>query len=243
MQSAVIVGDFAGFGKLLVSLAERTALEPHMRNTTLLIDFDGTLCDSKPAIQAAFRAQFPDAGNGIEPAERLLSLIGAGHSIQNSLAEVGISQADIPGLVGQYRKRYAQYEHLAVLYPGVMPTLKELKRRGHRLLLLSNKGQSAVLRAMQHLQISVFFDAVLAEVPDLPSKPDAAVFSQRIAPLQADLQASECLMIGDTETDLQFAHNIGAKSAFAAYGYGDDARCKALGYAYHLESFTDLLSL
>lgn len=210
---------------------------------TFLIDFDGTLCDSRPAIMAAMNAHMQTNASQYFDPDQILGLIGAGYSIQESLAQCGVPIADIPNQVLEYRKLYKQFEHHAALYPEVISTLMVLKARGHRMLLLSNKGQAAIDKAIQHFQLQSYFQAAFAEQVALPSKPDAKVFSDRIAPLFPELLASQCVMVGDTQADLQFAKNIGAKAAFAAYGYGHEQGCNAVGYDYRLTCFADLLRI
>lgn len=208
-----------------------------------LIDFDGTLCDSRPAIVAAMNAHLQTNAPQFFDPDLLLALIGAGHSIQECLAQCGVPVSDIPRQVLEYRKLYKQFEHYAVLYPGVISTLAALQARGHRFLLLSNKGQAAIDKAIQRFQLQPYFEACLAEQTHLPNKPDAAVFSARIAPLFPELLPSQCVMVGDTRADLQFAKNIGAKAAYAAYGYGHEQDCHAVGFDYRLSCFAELLKI
>ncbi|PYS18774.1 MAG: HAD family hydrolase, partial [Acidobacteria bacterium] len=60
-------------------------------------------------------------------------------------------------------------------------------------------------------------------------KPSAALYDTCIAPEFPHIGRGEILVVGDTELDLRFAANIGARSCWAAFGYGDEEACKALG--------------
>jgi phosphoglycolate phosphatase len=210
---------------------------------TFLIDFDGTLCDTRPAINCALQELFQHACRSIPDGVDVLSLIGNGHTIQETLLILGVADHLIPEWVSAYRRLYTQHERMARLFDGVAETLAILQSKGHRLVLLSNKGRLAVDSAVQALDIGRYFDLILAEQPGQPGKPDPSVFRQRIAPVFPNLLPSECIMVGDTRTDLQFAKAIGSLACFAAYGYGQAQACQAIGYDFRLEQFADILAI
>jgi phosphoglycolate phosphatase len=81
-----------------------------------------------------------------------------------------------------------------------------------------------------------YFDLILAAAEGQACKPSALVFEQRVLPIFPDLTPSQCIMVGDTATDLQFAKNIGANACFASYGYGNVADCEAVGYSHQLST-------
>ncbi|WP_297801292.1 HAD family hydrolase [Arenimonas sp. GDDSR-1] len=210
---------------------------------TFILDFDGTLCDTRPVIRRALLELFKQAGRAIPDDLDLLSLIGNGHTIQETLQILGVSAQHVPQWISDYRHLYSRHEHLAGLFDGVADTLSTLHAQRDRLVLLSNKGHMAVERALLALDIGRYFDLILAEQPGQPGKPDPSVFSQRIAPAFSGLKPSGCIMVGDTRTDLAFAKAIGSRACFAAYGYGQEKDCRAVGYDFRLESFPDILTI
>ena len=210
---------------------------------TFILDFDGTLCDTRPAIRCSLLELFEQAGLALPGDIDLLSLIGNGDTIQETLRILGVATHHIPHWVTAYRHLYARNEHLAGLFDGVADTLSILQSRGDRLVLLSNKGRLAVEHALLALDIGRYFNLILAEQPGQPGKPDPSVFSQRIVPAFSGLMSSGCIMVGDTRTDLQFAKAIGSRACFAAYGYGQEQDCRAVGYDFRLESFPDILTI
>lgn len=42
------------------------------------------------------------------------------------------------------------------------------------------------------------------------------------------LSAGDVLVVGDTEADIRYARNIGARSVWCSYGYGEQERCREL---------------
>lgn len=210
---------------------------------TFILDFDGTLCDTRPVIRRSLLELFERSGLAIPGHIDLLSLIGNGHTIQETLQILGVTAHHLPQWVSAYRHLYTQHEHLAGLFDGVADTLSILQSQGDRLVLLSNKGRLAVEHALLALDIGQYFDLVLAEQSGQPGKPDPSVFAQRIVPAFSGLMPSACIMVGDTQTDLKFAKAIGSRACFAAYGYGQEQDCRAVGYDFRLECFSDILTI
>jgi imidazoleglycerol-phosphate dehydratase / histidinol-phosphatase len=111
--------------------------------------------------------------------------------------------------------------------PGVFAALTELRRRGFRLAMVTNQdglGTSSFPRAAfeesQQFIIEAFrsqgieFDAVFI-CPHLPAdgcdcrKPRIGLVKEFLRAAQVDLNASA--MIGDRDTDLEFARNLGVR--------------------------------
>lgn len=60
-----------------------------------------------------------------------------------------------------------------------------------------------------------------------PRKPDPGSWTMAIKPAfeqraeVVGLQAEDVLVVGDTEADIRYAWNIGARSVWCSYGYGE----------------------
>ena len=126
------------------------------------------------------------------------------------------------------------------LFPSAVDVLTQLGNKG-TLVLLSNKGLDAVMDSLNKFSIFNAFDLVLAEETGAPRKPEAAVFETRIRPEFPELTPKRCLVVGDTQADIQFGTNIGAPTAFAAYGYGDKDKCMAMAPTHVLATFAEVL--
>ena len=198
----------------------------------ILLDFDGTLVDTIPAIQLATRMCFAQAGLA-EPDEasvRAAIADGVGLGAALTALNPAIDQRAVPQWITSWRRFYNEggIGDMADLFPGAMETLEALKGAGVPLVAVSNKGQVALEKAVRRLQLAGYFCAVIGESPGLPGKPDPEAFALRISPVIPGITSDECLMVGDSEADLLFANNIGSDACYAAYGYGNRARCLAL---------------
>lgn len=112
------------------------------------------------------------------------------------------------------------------IYPDVMPTLASLKEKGYKLAVISN-WDSTLLEVLKNVQISRFFDAILASLPLGIEKPNPAIFNQAIQ--QTGVSPKEALHVGDSwEDDV-----LGARSAGMSYLYLDrqnppDSACRRI---------------
>lgn len=210
---------------------------------TLLLDFDGTICETAPAIRFSLETAFSELRVDLPDPRRIEPSIGSGLTLRETIQFLhpssNISPEEILELERRYREVYSsegcQYE---VLFSGAETTLEECARHA-RIILLSNKGLKAIEAAIDRFALGQYVSAVLAERPDIPWKPDARLFDevqQRVPGVLRD----RTLVVGDTETDLRFARNAGLSSCWAVYGYGHNARCRAVGFNYVLDDLESL---
>jgi putative hydrolase of the HAD superfamily len=80
-------------------------------------------------------------------------------------------------------------------FPGALETLALLRRRGHRLALLTNGGAKLQRAKIERYGIARFFDAVRIEGEVGVGKPLAAAFAGALAALGAE--GAPAVMIGD----------------------------------------------
>ncbi|MEN9245094.1 MAG: HAD family hydrolase [Thermostichales cyanobacterium SRBZ-1_bins_19] len=193
---------------------------------TLLWDFDGTLVDSQPAIMATIRTTLAIHGRPQPRAEEIRAIIGYGLAKGFQLLDPGLPPAMVDRLVDTYRQHYPQADQSTQLYPGALSLLSTIHGLGIPMFLVSNKTQTALEPALERLGIRSFFSQVIGESPGQPLKPDPALFQHRLRPHIPESQ--NCLLIGDTATDIRFARNIGIPVAWASYGYGDPQECLSL---------------
>ena len=131
---------------------------------------------------------------------------------------------------------------LTSLFDGAIPTLAELRARNIVTILVSNKGRAGLHQLITQLKIADYVDIILSAEDVAFRKPYARLYTEHIAPLLPP-GTSQTLVVGDTETDILFAKNANLLSCWAAYGYGDAERCKALSPDFELHNLTDLPAL
>ncbi|TDD92879.1 HAD family hydrolase [Saccharopolyspora karakumensis] len=148
-------------------------------------------------------------------------------------------------LATQVEERLRQLEVRAVSVapatPGATDVLEALQRRGLSVVIVSNNSEAAV-RAYLHANglealaqgVSARTSAELAEL-----KPSPFLLQQAITNITAD--AAECVMVGDSATDIQAAHAAGTAVIAYANKPGKRDRFTPHRPSAIIEHMTDLL--
>lgn len=101
-----------------------------------------------------------------------------------------------------YRKEFDKDPFYKIQhYPGMPETLKELKKRGVKLGVCSNKPHEAAVKVVERMFGSQIFDAVMGQSDSVRKKP-APDGPLKIAE-QFGIKPEECMYLGDSGTDMQ----------------------------------------
>lgn len=184
----------------------------------VIFDLDGTLLDTLDdlcnSVNYSLRTNnFPErsleevrtfVGNGI----RLL--------IERSVPE-GTSKELIDKTFECFKTYYAVYcNDKTKTYPGVMDMLKELKKNGYKIAVLSNKAQYAVTKLCDIYFNNLLDDAVGARenVAKKPS-PDALY----ICAENNNINLNNVIYVGDSDVDVATANNAGVRGIAVTWGF------------------------
>lgn len=197
----------------------------------IILDYDGTIVDSLPSITHATRRTF--AAHGLpEPSEedvRRALYDGRGLEFYLQRLNPALDEAGVDTWIQEWRAIYAAEAHgLTHPFPGAVQTLQRLQSSGATLAVMSNKNEPALRASIERVGLTGLFACIVGQLPDRPKKPDPFSYQKLIAPALPDHDPDSLLMVGDSEADLLFGRAIGARTCFAAYGYGDPKRCAGL---------------
>ena len=134
-------------------------------------------------------------------------------------------------LLQRYQTRYLAHRcDDTVVYEGVPQLLNELHEQGYKLAVITNKPADQAKRVMDTLLPGAPLDVVWGQQKPFAVKPDPAVYHHVCNLL--GVQAGETLYCGDSDVDMLFAKNAGAKGAGCLWGFRDEAELKAAGADY-----------
>lgn len=210
---------------------------------TLVFDFDGTLASTAEGIHACMCETFHAFGYPRPWLADVRKTIGLllEPSIRQLIPNDG-RESRIPAMLALYRELYhAKAPAMSRLFEGAAETLALQRSLGMQIILVSNKGRRGLRQLTEHLKIKDDMDVILGMDDVAYRKPDARLFTEHIARYSPDRK--QVLMVGDTETDLLFARNAGLQSCWAAYGYGDAEKCRALEPDFVIRDITELAAL
>lgn len=117
-----------------------------------------------------------------------------------------------------YKKIFAErctYNNKA--YEGMEETLKELKKMGIKLGVISNKSQEGVESCVGKVYGDKLFDYVAGEKPGVPLKPDPEGILNAVGALE--VKPEECLYVGDGDTDMIGGRAAGCITAAVTWGF------------------------
>ena len=203
----------------------------------LVFDWDGTLVDSEARIVAAARAAFADLGVAAPDDAAIREIIGL--SLEEAVKALcpGTDAALYGRFVDRYRVHFVNHAEPSALFPGVQSTLRTLRERDYLLAVATGKSRAGLDRELQVTGLGPMFDASRC-ADETCSKPHPQMLHEIMEELGAP--ASQTIMIGDTEYDLQMARNAGVDALAVGYGVHDQGRLIQCGPIALLHAFGDL---
>lgn len=188
--------------------------------SAFVFDLDGTLVDSRPAIEKAAQLAF----SSVAPAYKGRCITTAiGPPIRTMFQQVvkELDSTTLDRLVTAFRMEYDAKACLETpFYAGVPEMLSRISARGAASYVLTNKPWTPTRRILEHLGLDQYLREVLT--PDAPSTP----FSSKTEGLRSflkrhhQLARTDVVMVGDSYDDALAASTCGVTFAAAFYGYG-----------------------
>ena len=189
---------------------------------TVVFDLDGTLVDTAPDLVAALNFVLEREGLPPVPLLSARNMIGAGarRMIERGLELEGRAATpdDLTRLTADFIDHYAA--HIADAsrpFDGLEDALDDLRARGYRLAVCTNKLEWLSKRLLDQLGLSGRFSAICgADTFGVP-KPDPAILRQTVA--RAGGQMVSAIMVGDAGPDIGVARRAGIPVIGVAFGY------------------------
>jgi phosphoglycolate phosphatase len=211
------------------------------RRTHVLVDLDGTITDSFPAITGSLKLALADVGLAV-PADGVLRSV-VGPPFEVGLPAIGVPVTAMPSVIERYRQYYeggGLFE--CTLFNGVVEMLDELRASGHTLAMATAKPEPTAVRIIEHFGLTDRF-AVLAGAtyePGRRTKGDVIAHALR----QLEVGASpEVVLVGDRDHDVEGARDHGIDCIGALWGYGGEAELTAAGAWALAETPADVVAL
>lgn len=195
-----------------------------MKYDLIIFDLDGTLLNTLDDLADACNAALKEAGYPERSREDVRRFIGNGVArlIRQALPK---SAGDDVSEQVLARFKVIYLEHVndkTKPYPGIPELLKELRMKGIKVAVNSNKVDAATQLLLKD-HFDGLIDLGLGEQPDIPKKP-APDGAMRIM-AELDAQPERTLYVGDGDADILTAQNAAIDGAWVSWGY---RRCEEL---------------
>ena len=204
----------------------------------ILFDMDGTIVDSDQMLYHSLYALYDKFNNGIRKPEKELVKY-SGPLIEESLKKE-FPNIDISITLGEYIKQAAHYSYLIKPMENIISVLKELKNKGVKTGIVTNKHTKNAIKALKATNMEGLFDILIGfdEVVNHKPAKDGILKAMELLNIK---DKSEVLYVGDNNVDHYTAENAGVDSALINWG----PRCNSLVVAptYKIDKFDELLEV
>lgn len=210
----------------------------------LIFDLDGTLIDSLADIAESINRMLDARGYPRCEQEVFKQMVGDGMEklVERALPEDVRSEGLIKVCVEEYRAHYdALWNTQTHPYPGIVEMLAEMKSRGVKLGVISNKAHRFTVPMTEHFFGRTVFDHILGQRAEVPRKP-APDGAHEMAALLG-LNTNDMAYVGDSGIDMQFAKNSGMRAVGVRWGFRSESELRACGADVLISSASELFNL
>lgn len=199
-------------------------MEKNKWNTDInccIFDLDGTLLDTLKALTNTTNMVLEHFGYPPVDEEHIKVFVGDGYKL---LVERALRYSGDEELVHYeeglkvYTEIFAEHCMDQVKpYDGIPEMLEELKKRGIRLAVLSNKPHERTVENIEEIFGKGYFDCVAGEQPGIPKKPDPAGVVRILKGFGESPEHT--LYFGDTNTDMKTGLGAGLVTVGVTWGF------------------------
>lgn len=187
---------------------------------TYIFDLDGTLLSTLDDLATSTNYALRQHGMSEHTLDEVRWMVGNGVRLLIERATPGgASNPQFDSVFATFRSHYVEHSlDTTRPYPGIMEMLTELKRRGRRIAVVSNKFYAATQELCRHF----FGDTVevaIGERENIRRKPapDTVIEALR----QLGVGPEGAVYVGDSEVDVATARNSGLPCISVLWGFRD----------------------
>ena len=214
--------------------------KPMNRIKLAILDFDGTLGDTTDLIVRTTQAAIKELGLPERSDEQCAAMIGL------RLVEIPpvlFPECDVDRdlYAATYRRIFNELntDGAVQLYPNVIETLKEMKRRGIILTIASSRSNASLTEYINNLGLSSTITYILGANDVKQGKPHPEAVLKTLE--KYNIPAEEAIMVGDTIFDIEMGRNAGTKTCGVTYGNGSRESLSTADWL--IDDFSQLLEL
>ena len=207
-----------------------------------IFDFDGTLGDTTGIILTTMAATFKAMGQPQLSEAQYRSVIGLPLEKCFS-ALLPLDEEGEALYAAAYRRMFDELDKKGVvsLYPGVLETLTELKKRGVKLAIASSRHRHTLDRYVSELGLAPLIEMTVGADDVTRAKPDPQPVNIILEAL--GVPAAETLMVGDAPFDILMGKAAGCRTVAVTYGNGTAEDLQAAGADFLADSFKDIIQM
>lgn len=187
-------------------------------NKVVIFDLDGTIFDTIEDIHYYANLAMNKFGYKERSLTEVSSFVGNGaRKLITRCVGEQINEQEIDKILDFFVTEYTKEPCVKTkIYDGIFEVITQLKKRGYKIAILSNKQHATTERAVSRFFKNNEIDIVLGQTQDFKLKPDKQ--STIYILNQLDVLPENAYMVGDGETDYLTAVNAGIKGISVLWG-------------------------
>ena len=206
----------------------------------VMLDFDGTIARTIPAILHASEKMLNMHGYEIDPVqvERNFGL-ALPEAFRCFANDPTIDDETIEQMIVEFNDIYKrECEPLIELFDGVAEALDTMKRAGVTLLIASNNIRSVLERLTTRLNIAQYFDGIICadDVVNTKPSPDIALLALE----RYGVKGNEALVVGDSTYDMDMGREAGCDLCGVSFGSHTPEMLRGKGAHYTIDHYSEL---
>lgn len=207
----------------------------------IILDFDGTLADTRDNIVRTLQASMHQLGLPVADEAACASTIGLklDDACRHLYPDGPADLAD--RFVETYREIFFRNKESLVPapFPHVLPTLRQLRQRGVVLTIASSRGMGSLQAFIDAMGLRDCISYVLGADSVEHTKPHPEPVLRTLC--ETGIDAAHTLVVGDMPVDILMGRNAGVQTCGVTYGNATRDQLQAAGADFLIDDFAELL--
>ncbi len=207
---------------------------------TVIFDLDGTLLNTLEDLKNSVNYAMTHNGYPERTLAQVRRFVGNGiRKLIERALPYELSNEEFEKVFSDFKEHYqAHCNDFTGPYEGIMELLHELKKRGIKMGIASNKVKSAVVK-LNDIYFDGLMDGAAGVVEGKPTKPDPYMVEIMLDELGSSKENT--LYVGDSNVDVMTAKNAGLDMVTVLWGFRDREELIEAGATQFIEKPEELL--
>lgn len=204
-----------------------------------ILDFDGTIADTRPVILATFHRTFDAMHMAQHTDEEIAATIGL--PLVEAFPVLEPMDAEKAAeCTACYRRLFFEVnDRIGVkTFPGVADTLRQMYGSGMILTIATSRGRQSVIDFVRSFGLDDIITYIIAAEDVTHAKPDAEPVIKTLR--HFNLKPEDAIVIGDTHFDILMGRNAGCTTIGVTYGNGTRESLEEAGADIIVDRFADI---
>ncbi len=214
-----------------------------MNNGLIILDFDGTLCDTGKTIVRTLQMTMEKLCLPVAEEDACTATIGLPLTESFRVLFPSLTETQSQECAEAYREIFEENKKLFApkVFPNVSETLRELRRRGFVLSVASSRSNHSLMDFVKTFGFDKEISLVLGADDVTKAKPDPEPVLLTLRKL--GFNASRTLVVGDMPFDIMMGRGAGTKTCGVTYGNSSREELLGCGADYVIDDFAALLHI